>query len=271
MDVAAALQGLFSKFQFSQVLFGMALIMGRILPITFIAPFLGGDLVQSEVKMGIGVMLGIVMYPLVAAGHPVPIHAFAFMGLLIKEVAVGGTIAFVASMAFEACRAAGTFVDTMSGANMATAMVPYLQQQASLFADLQFQFAVVLFLSLDGHHVVIRGLADSFAFIPIDSYPKFSGGTWGFFELMLRSTSHMLIVAVALAAPAAAATFLTDIALGLVNRVAPQIQVYFMAMNIKPLVVVFIMMNAFTFFGEELAHQFTHMLGDVRRALDWMR
>jgi flagellar biosynthesis protein FliR len=218
----------------------------------------------------VGITLSMILYPLVGAGQVVPIFAFPFMGLLIKEVAIGGVIAFMASMIFEAARSAGTFVDTMSGANQATVMVPQIQQQASLFADLQFQIAVVLFLCLNGHHVVITALADSFLLIPINGYPHFAHGTWPFFDLIIRSCAHLMIVCVALAAPAAAATFLTDVALGLINRVAPQIQVYFLSMSVKPVMTVLLMLFAIHVFMNELGHQFALMLDDVQRTAMFM-
>jgi flagellar biosynthetic protein FliR len=271
VDLPAALGDLFAKYNFTQLLLQMALVMGRVLPITLIAPFMGGEMVEPEVKMGIGITLSLILYPMVAAGHPVPIFAFPFIGLLVKEVALGGALAFTVSLIFDAARAAGTFVDTMSGANMATAMVPQIQQQASLFADLQFQMAVVLFLTLNGHHIVIASLAESFHDIPIDGYPRLAMGTWPFFELMLREGAHLMLVGFALAAPAAASTFLVDVSLGLVNRVAPQIQVYFMAMSIKPIVVVFIMLTAIDLFSDELVHQFAHSLASMQHVVGLLR
>lgn len=268
--ITETLGELLGKANFTQVLLQMALVAGRVLPTTILAPFMGGELVQAEVKLGIGLLLSMILYPFVE-GQTVPMVAFPFVGLLVKEVAIGGAIAFAASMMFETARSAGTLVDTMSGANMATAMVPQLQQQASLFADLQYQMAVVIFLTLDGHHVVINTLADSFATVPINGYPAMRAGTWPFFDLAMRSTAHLLTVAVMLAAPAGASTFLTDVSLGLVNRVAPQIQVYFLAMSLKPIVTVFMMMAAITYFSDTLVHEFALMLGDVRRTVLLLR
>jgi flagellar biosynthetic protein FliR len=256
---------------FTRVLLQLALIMGRVLPITLIAPFLGGELVQSEVKIGVGITLSLILYPIVSTTEQFPISAFLFIGWLTKEVAIGGAVAYICSMIFEAARSAGTFVDTMSGANQATVMVPQIQQQASLFADLQFQMTVVLFLTLNGHHIVISALADSFHSIPILGYPHFSNGTWSFIDLMMRSTAQLLVLCVALAAPAAAATYLTDVALGLVNRVAPQIQVFFMSMSIKPIVVVFMMLAALDTFSDTLTNHFVSALVEMKRTLELMK
>ncbi len=89
-------------------------------------------------------------------------------------------------MIFEAAQMAGTLIDTMAGTTMAQVMVPQIQQQVSLFSSLKIQLAVVLFLTLNGHHLVIAAFADSLTTIPLDQFPKFSGGMWSFFDLMIR-------------------------------------------------------------------------------------
>ncbi len=106
------------------------------------------------------------------------------------------------------------------------------------------QLSTVLFLTVGGHHLVIQALAESFALVPLDQYPRFSHGFWPFFELIIRVFADILRIAMALASPVLLATFLTDFALGMVNRVAPQVQVFFVAMQIKPAVTVIIMLSA---------------------------
>jgi flagellar biosynthetic protein FliR len=260
------LQELGAQAGFSNVLLIGALLMGRIMPIILFAPFIGGSLVPSQVKLGVGLTLTLLVYPFVADTTIAP-SALAFILLLLKEVFVGYVVAFLADFAFEAARAAGTLVDTMSGANMATVYVPQIQQQASLLADLKFQLAIVVFLALDGHHVVIQALVESFGPIPLNGWPAFSHGFWPLFERVMRTSADLVILAVALAAPASIAAFIVDVALGLVNRVAPAIQVFFIAMAIKPLVVVAITLAALTVLSERLLGIFHAMLHAVRQAV----
>ncbi len=260
------LQELGARASFSNVLLIGALVMGRIMPIILFAPFIGGSLAPSQVKLGVGLTLTVLVYPFVSETRIAP-SALAFMLLLLKEVLVGYVVAFVATFAFEAARAAGTLVDTMSGANMATVYVPQIQQQASLLADLKFQFAIVAFLALDGHHLVIRALVESFGSVPLNAWPRFSHGFWPLFERVMRVSGDLVVVAVALAAPASIAAFVVDVALGLVNRVAPQIQVFFISMAIKPLVVVVITLAALTVLYDRLLGIFHVMLHAVRQVL----
>jgi flagellar biosynthetic protein FliR len=246
----------------TNVLMIWALLMGRVMPLVILAPFIGGDLVPAQVKMGIGIALTLILYPLVA-DVPIPPGSITFVLLLLKEVFIGLAIAFVASLAFEAVRAAGTFVDTVSGANLATVFVPQIQQQATLFADFKFQLAVVIFLALNGHHVVIQALFHSFEVVPLDAWPRFSRGFWPMFELMLRVTAHLMVISVALAAPGAIAAFLVDLTFGLVNRIAPQIQVFFISMSIKPVVVTLVIAVALLVICDRLVDAFRYMLAHL--------
>lgn len=250
----------------SNALLICGLVLARVLPIVLLAPFLGGEPVPSQVKMGMGLIFTFLIYPCVADA-PIPPGIVAFMLLMLKEIFVGATLAIISMTVFDAARAAGTIVDTISGANMATLFVPQLQQQASLFADLKFQLAVVLFLGLNGHHVVIESLFTSFQVIPLSTWPKFGHGFWPLFALVTRMAADVLVVATALAAPAGIACFLTDIALGLINRVAPQIQVFFMSQSIKPMMAAFIVVTSLYFVHERILDMFRLMLARLQMTI----
>ena len=253
---------------FTQVLLIWALLMARVLPLILLAPFIGGDVVPSQVRLGVGIAFTILLYPFVADTR-LPVGSISFVLLMLKEVFIGTTIAYLASFAFDAARSAGTFVDTVSGANMATVFVPQIQQQATLFADFKFQLTIVIFLGLNGHHMIIQSLFLSFQDIPLDAWPKFSHGFWPLFQLVVRMSADLMVVAIALAAPATIATFLTDIALGLINRVVPQIQVFFISMSIKPMVVTVITLTAMVVLYERLLSMFHVMLKHVQHAV-WL-
>jgi flagellar biosynthesis protein FliR len=248
-----------------------ALLVARVLPVIILSPFLGGEVIPSEIKIGLGVTLAIVLFPAVAdrVSH-IPLGAIGFILLLLKEVFIGLCLSFVVSMVFEAVQIAGTVIDTLSGANMAQVMVPQIQQQVTLFASLKLQLSIVLFLTLNGHHLVLNAFADSLVALPIDAFPTFSHGTWRFFDLFLRIFGDLLKIGLALAAPAFFATFLTDLSLGMINKVAPQIQVYFIAMSIKPMVAVLMMFAVIHIVMSQVGVEFGKMLGLLQNVVRLM-
>lgn len=253
---------------FTHVLLGFALLMSRVLPVVILTPFLGGETVPQEVKLGLGLMLGLVLYPaMMAQVNAVPISAVLFVALMLKELFIGLTLSFVVGMVFDAAQMAGSLVDTMSGTNQAQLMVPSIQQNTSLFANLQQQMTVVIFLSLGGHHIVIQTFGDSLIQIPLDQYPRFHAGFWPYFDTMLRIFGDLFRIALALASPVLLATFLTDLALGMINRVAPQVQVFFVSMQIKPAVTILIMFTSIHLILDRVVGEFGVMFRWVRQAL----
>jgi flagellar biosynthesis protein FliR len=252
----------------SLVIFTVGLLLCRIMPVLTFSPFLGGEVVPTEVKMGIGVTLSVVLFPLVRDRMgALPTSAMPYIALLLKEIFIGYSLAFIVNIIFDAARVAGGLADTMSGSNNAQLYVPQLGQQVSLFANLKVQLAVVLFLTLNGHHIVIETLADSLVAIPLDKFPTFSNGTWPFFDLMTRVFADMLATALALSAPIVLAAFLTDLGMGAINRVAPQLQVFFISMAIKPLVAAVIGGMAFSLIISRFQREFVSMLAILKHAL----
>lgn len=253
---------------FSHVLLGFALLLARVMPVIILTPFLGGETVPNEVRIGLGLMIGLVLFPAITGQiQNVPISAVLFVALMLKELFMGLTMAFTVGLVFDAANVAGNMVDTMSGTNMAQVMVPQLQQQVSLFSNLQLQLTTVVFLTLGGHHLIIQTFGESLALVPLDQYPRFSAGSWAFFEAILRMFGDLLRIGIALASPVLLATFLTDLALGMINRVAPQVQVYFVSMQIKPAVTILIMFTSIHLILDRLVGEFGTMFVWLRTAL----
>ncbi len=267
--VAALRHELGIQLDFTQILLAFALLMARVLPVVILTPFLGGETVPQEVKLGLGVMIGMVLYPvLIAQVREIPISAVLFIALMLKELFLGLTLSFIVGLVFDAANSAGSLIDSMSGTNQAQLMVPQLGQNASLFSNLQLQMTTVLFLTLGGHHIVFQVFGESLTQIPLDQYPRFSHGTWGFFETILRIFGDMIRIALALASPVLLATFMVDLALGMINRVAPQVQVFFVAMQIKPVVSVLIMVTAIHLITDRLIGEYGVMFRWLRRAFE---
>jgi flagellar biosynthetic protein FliR len=254
----------------SVVILTAALIAARVLPVVVLAPWLGGEIVPNEVKIGTGVALVLLLYPVVGTELP-PMQALPYLGLLLKEIMVGLVLTYVSGVIFEAVRAAGTLIDTAGGANMATAMVPEIQQQASLFANLQLQLSVVLFFTIGGHRLFFASLFESFRAVPLMHYPTLTSGPVPLVELTLRLGGDLFIVAFMLSAPVLAAIFLTDVTMGLLNRVAPTINVFFMAMPIKMMTSVAIVLFSLTLLVKELEGHTADMLHRLAEAIRFLR
>ena len=244
----------------------------RVLPIFLIAPFFGGRMVPALVKIGVAITFVALLWPALHLSTP-DLSAFGpvtLLALFLKEVALGVTLAFLVSLPFFAAEGAGRLADTARGANLAEVLVPQTGGQSSPLADVGLQLAVVLFFATGGHLLFLRALAESYQVVPLASFPQASAfQSMG--ELATLATARLLLVTLGLAAPVLAALFLADLALGLVNRVAPQIQVYFLGMPVKAVVGILVFVVALTAVLGTLRGHFAEALESVGRLLRLVR
>lgn len=237
--VAAGVNQIFyylqQQYDFTRMIVTMALVLARLLMIVQLTPFLGGKNAPPEVKMGIGIALSIIAFPIVQdrIDGPIPIDAIGFSLMMLKEVFVGFCIGFIGAELFYAVEMAGQFINIVNGTNMVQLMVPELQERSSAFGDLNYQLLLALFLVFNGHHIFLNGVFDSFMVVPINRFPTFSMGIWPLIDLGMRVMADLFIVAATVAAPIAIACLVTDLAFGLLNRIAPQINAYFLSMPVK--------------------------------------
>jgi flagellar biosynthetic protein FliR len=237
------------KLNYTQELLMVALILGRTMPMIMLTPFLGGQVMPTEVKMGLGVLLTMLIWPTatMALSGAVPFTAVGFFFLMLKEAFIGMSIGFMNSHIFYAMDMAGRLIDTVRGTSMSEVMVPHSKQRSTPTGSMYYQLLLVIFFILGGHHVFLEGFFMSFASIPINETLAIGAGLETFVNYMARMTANILLVAVTLAAPVIAATFITDVVFGILNRVAPQLNAYFMSMPVKALggvVIIFISFGA---------------------------
>ena len=217
------------------VLQGM-LLMFRILPIIFITPFLGGKLVPATTKMGIAFAMAFLIWPGVVGTVTTPManmSALVFIPLMLKELFIGYVIGFVAAEMFYAMEIGGRVLDVMRGSNMAEVQVPELGFRASPLGMFLFQILLIVFLAVGGHRLFILAFTESYAIVRIDQFPTISGGFFELVDAIMVYTASLFAIAFALVFPGIFATFMTDVVFGMLNRIAPQLNAYFMAMGVK--------------------------------------
>jgi flagellar biosynthesis protein FliR len=228
--------GILASGDLSTALLLLALCAARVIPVLVLAPFLGGKLVPSTVKVGLAAAVALLIWPQALRGVALPqLGTVHVVLLLAKEAFVGVALGLCAALVFLAAEAAGRLIDVARGANLAESLVPQSGTRASPLADLYLQLAVVVFLAMGGHRLFLAALARSYEVIPVSAFPS-AAGLGALALATIAMTGQMLLVAVGLATPVLLAVVLTDLALGLVNRVAPQLNAFVLGMPAKALV-----------------------------------
>jgi flagellar biosynthesis protein FliR len=209
-------------------------ILGRWLPtfllalarcgglVAFAPPF-SGQAVPRQVKVGLSVLLALILTPLLP-----PIGAAAFgstLGLaatLVGELAVGAVMGTAVRFTFAGIGMAGELSSIQIGLGMPAALDPHAQIQVTAVNNLLDQIAVLIFLAVGGHHHLLLGLVQSITLAP----PLTVGFDGGTLEYLMGLFAAAFLLAVRLAAPVGAAMLVAMVALGLLNRAAPQVNVF---------------------------------------------
>ncbi|MBS1795836.1 MAG: type III secretion system export apparatus subunit SctT [Acidobacteria bacterium] len=241
------------------VLFGLS--FARFISFITIVPFFGGQVVPSQVKVATAMALVIIVYPSLIAelppgGAALGFGPIGFVGMLAKEVFVGFTLGFVASLAFEAVQVAGRLADLQRGSTMAELFAPQLQERVSELGQFQLQLAIVIFLTTGAHRFFIAGLVRSFEFIPALKFPHLEPGWSPAVEFMTQMTGGVLSLGIQLAVPIIITLLLTDLFFGLINRVAPQVNVFFLSMPVKMWIGIFVLLVMMPFLVERFRDYF---------------
>ena len=257
----------------SEMLLVASLILIRLVAIVFQTPFLGGKLVPLETRMGLSVGLTILIWPYATSGQtgPLAINELTIIVLMLKELFIGFVIGFLAAELFYFMEVAGRALDVMRGSNMAEVQVPELQLRVSPIGQFNFQLLLVVFCTLNGHGYFIESLIESFRVVPVDGWPTFTLGMEHFVDQILQHTASLFKIAFALVFPGIFAAFLVDVVFGMFNRIAPQLNAYFMAMGIKALSGMALFMFALSLMMGELAHRMEDTLLFVRRIVGFFQ
>ncbi|WP_433792344.1 flagellar biosynthetic protein FliR [Actinoplanes sp. CA-252034] len=198
-----------------------------------VCPPLNSRLIPGQVKALLSVGLTLPMAPYLTTTVPsLETRDLIFAAAL--QVFVGASLGFFTLMLFSAIQAAGDLLDLFSGFTLASTYDPFSQSSASIFGRFYNLVALTLLFAGDGHQMILRGFLQSFRTLPLDA--TFSTETLS--RLLLEGIGEMFVAAVQIAGPLIAVLFLADVALGLLNRVAPALNAFQLGFPIKIFLVV---------------------------------
>jgi flagellar biosynthetic protein FliR len=272
MSLISELSG-FSQEQLLAYLQTSGLGFARILTAISIVPFFGGKIVRARIKMSIATAIFLLLAPAILppAGVPPPAaNVFSFTFLLAKEIFIGLIMGWLAGLIFHIVEASGRFLDLARGASMAQMFTPQLGAQVSLFGQLYVQMTIVIFFAIGGHQYFLHGLGKSFLLLPVDQYPVLQGQLGSVADTCIRVSAQLFTIALQLAAPAAAATFIADVFLGIANKVAPQVQVFFLGMPIKAMLGILMIFIVLALWKTEVARHTVSGLQEMMRTVHMM-
>lgn len=194
----------------------------RILGLIAIAPPFGNNTVPVQVKLVLGVMLALIVAPSIpplAVADPLSI---AGIMILMQQLVIGLAMGFIMRVVFAGIEMAGEVIGLTMGLGFATFFDPQTQGRSSAISQFLVLLATLIFLSMNMHHALFAALIDSFKTIPIST--TLSAG-FSFQRLAIWG-GEIFSTGLRLSLPIVAALLITNVALGILTRAAPQLNLF---------------------------------------------
>ena len=245
----------------------LLLAMMRFIPIVIIAPFFGAQLIPGPVKVGLIFSLAVIFLPLLMKLSPAPI-AFDtnYIGLVFKELVIGFIMGFLVAVPFWIANTSGILIDNQRGSSSMMMQDPTLRTQASPIGRLYNFVLIYMFLSMGGLFYFLDSVSLSFTMVPPTEYinPAFFLDTNIPLNQKIIDAGNITIsIATQLAAPALVAILMSDLFLGISNRMAPQVPMAFLGWALKSLVGMAALWLAWGFILQQLGQQTITWLVDI--------
>lgn len=206
------------------------LVFTRLGAALMLMPGFSGQLVSSRIRLLLGLALSMLLLPVVGGLYPpLPRHMGGLLLLIIGEVLVGVYLGIMTQMLMACLNIAGTFIGFQIGLTNAFSFDAVAEQQGSTLTALISTIGLLAILATDMHHMMLRALADSYAIftpghpLPLDDFS----------ETLSHVMSASFGLGLQLSAPVLAFGLIFYSGLGLLSRLAPQIQVFFVALPLQ--------------------------------------
>jgi len=234
------------------------LLFVRMMGLFATAPIWSNRLVPVQLRAAIAFGTAVVVSPLFQ-NVPLPETLAGLAVLATRELLVGMVIGFVAALAFAAVQLAGELLDLNMGLSMVNLLDPMTNTQMPVMGNFLYILALLFFFSINGHHSLLRAVMDSYVLVPIGTATVTSGLS----QMLVSMGGKLFVLGFKVAAPVLAALFLTTVALGVLNRAVPQMNIFVVGMPVQLAVGVFMMAVVMPLFVSFLQVIFRGMNEDI--------
>ncbi|MGD9956271.1 MAG: flagellar biosynthetic protein FliR [Candidatus Nanopelagicales bacterium] len=211
-------------------LIGFLLVSVRIGTWLWITPPFGGRMVPAMVKVGVSLALALPLTPpAVQAAGTVPTTIGPIVWAVIQQVIIGGALGLASLSLLAAIQSAGSLIDLFGGFSVAQAYDRMLMQQSTVMARVYQMLAAVLMLVTGAYMVLMQGFAATFEVLPLDGTLNLAATA----TTLTEALTKLFLSALQIAGPLIGISFLADVALGLMTRVAPALNAFSLGFPIK--------------------------------------
>ncbi len=243
------------------------LVLVRITCFVYVCPFWGGNQTPNLVKVGFSIILSILIYGAVPYSAPDYNTIAGYTVIVLKEAMAGFLIGYAVQLSVLIVNFAGTVIDMQIGLSMVNLFDPSTNQQTTITGTLYSQVLTVMLILSGMYHFILKALADSFKLIPINTITIHP-------DRMLEAVTAFLrdyiVIGFRIALPIFIITFVTNVILGILAKVSPQMNMFSVGIQIKIVVGLTVMFITVSMLGDasnfiyinikELMHEFVYSM-----------
>jgi flagellar biosynthetic protein FliR len=243
----------------TEKLLGFAMVLTRISAFFLVVPVFGWETIPMTIKVAAAVLLSIffsLTSPLAVNAEQA--SAVQAMLLLGGEATYGLALGAIASVLFSSVKLSGRIVEDQMGLSMAEILDPLTQEQSQPLASLLEMIFVIAFLAANGHHLLLKVIQRSYELFPAGKIPTMAALAGN----MLEATSMMLIAGLRLAAPILAAMLVLLVALAILARMVPEMDIFFISFPLR-IALGLVMLAVFVPFIDEFVGEMTQLMAKM--------
>lgn len=209
---------------------GILLVFSRMTGLFVISPVFGRRNLPAYVKIALAFMMSLIIIQTLKIDKiDYAENIWMYAMLVAKEFIAGMAIGYVSFMVFTAIYFAGQIIDTQIGFGIVNVIDPLSNIQIPITSNFYFILSMLVFLIINGHHVLIQALFESYRVVPVGQVVF----TQGVMDDMLRILASTFMLGFRISGPVVAAVLVSDVALGVISKTIPQMNVFVVGLPLK--------------------------------------
>ncbi|MBP7462547.1 MAG: flagellar biosynthetic protein FliR [Candidatus Delongbacteria bacterium] len=206
------------------------LVFIRISGLVLASPVLGSNLVLSRLKIGLAFILAVIIFPaLDYQASLLPNHLLSYLSIVTRELFLGLTLGFLFHVLFIGIQFAGDIIGMQMGFSIVNVLDPQSSLQLSIIGEIKYLTAMLLFLVMNGHYMIVEALFSCFQIVPVamvNIQPQLQ-------LKLVEMTGWVFIYLFKIGAPVLIALYITEIAMGIIARTVPQMNIFIVGFPLK--------------------------------------
>ncbi|HJV26663.1 MAG TPA: flagellar biosynthetic protein FliR [Aromatoleum sp.] len=227
--------------------------LARILGLISAAPFFSNRMIPVRVRLAAGLAAAMAVLPALPPMPPVPSSSMLALLILTQQTFIGIAIGFMMRVLFAAVDVAGELIGLQMGLSFAVFFSPQTGGQTAVVTEFIGLLTLLIFVALNGHLMLVNVVVASFEWLPVGTFPKADG--W---MQIVAHAATMFASALLMALPMVAALLITNIALGVLTRAAPQLNLFAIGFPVTLSVGFLVLLVSLNSFAPVLQSLFEH-------------